>query len=105
MPISPNSGSEISLSEAQELVGAFRSKFSKEIKASFVGIETLNKILSQEDCIGVRIYNGHHTELGRLSPVLVGVDSKGKDMTNGFIFDRLIPCPSYCDTESELFCK
>ena len=102
MPINPNSGSEISLQEAQALVTHFRSKFPKEIKAAFVGIETLNLILNQNDCIGVRIYNGYDTDLGRMAPVLVGVDAAGKDMATGVILDRLKLCPEYCDTSSPL---
>lgn len=102
MPISPNSGSKITLQDGQTLVSAFRTKFPKEIKAAFVGVETLNLILNQTDCIGVRIYNGYNADLGGLAPVLVGVDSTGKDMTNGIIIDRLKPCPDECDETSDL---
>lgn len=102
MPISPNSGSKISLQDGQTLVSAFRTKFPKEIKAAFVGVETLNLILKQTDCIGVRIYNGYNTDLGELAPVLVGVDSNGKDMTDGVILDRLKLCPDFCDISSPL---
>jgi len=105
MSINPNSGEKISLDVALELVSAFRSNHPKDIKASFVGIEKINLILSQPNCIGVRIYNGYDNGTGQLSPVLVGVDATGKDMTNGVILDRLMPCPSYCDTGSELFSK
>ena len=102
MPINPNSGSEISLQEAQKLVTNFRSKFTKEIKAAFVGIETLNLILKQSDCIGVRIYNGYDATLGVMTPVLVGVDAAGKDIASGVILDRLKLCPEFCDTSSPL---
>ncbi|MVO08582.1 hypothetical protein GOQ30_05325 [Flavobacterium sp. TP390] len=102
MSINPNSGEKISLDVALELVSAFRSNHPKDIKASFVGIETINLILSQANCIGVRIYNGYDNGTGKLSPVLVGVDSTGKDMVDGVILDRLKPCPEYCDTSSPL---
>lgn len=59
MAITPNSGAEISLSEAQKLIQNFQAKFPGEIKASFYGIETLNLILNQEGIIGVRIYYGY----------------------------------------------
>ncbi|NJM78975.1 MAG: hypothetical protein HC854_03880 [Flavobacterium sp.] len=97
MTINPNSGAEISLTEAKSLVNAFRTKFPKEIKASFVGVNNLNLILQQPNCIGVRIYNGYDAILGRFAQVLVGVDATGKDLTNGVIIDRLDPCPSVCD--------
>lgn len=105
MSVTPKSGSQITLAEAQALVNKFRSKFPNEIKASFVGKDNVNLILEQPDCIGIRIYNGYDQALGRFSPVLVGVNSVGKDMTNGVIVDRLMPCPSYCDTGSDLFFK
>lgn len=102
MAISPSSGSVITEQEAQTLVEAFRAKFPDEIKASFVGIETLNLILEQKDVMGVRIYYGYDTEAKRISPVLVGVDNDGKDMTSVFL-DEFIPCPSDCDTSSPLY--
>lgn len=100
MSICSNSGSEISLSEAQALVNAFKTRFPNEIKCSFVGVDTLNLILNQENCIGVRIYNGYDANLGRLAPVLIGVDSAGKDMSTGVIIDKLKPCPDECDPTS-----
>lgn len=103
MAINPNTGSEINLTEAQTLVNAFSANFPKEIKASAVGVNNLNLILKQPNCVGIRIYNGYNEALGRLSPVLVGVDSAGKDMTNGVIIDRLDPCPSVCDPSSPLY--
>lgn len=102
MSINPNSGEKISLDEALDLVTAFRSNNPKDIKASFVGIETINLILTQPNCIGVRIYNGYDKATGKLAPVLVGVDTTGKDMVDGVILDRLKPCPEYCDTSSPL---
>lgn len=103
MAINPNSGAEITLTEAKALVSAFRTKFSKEIKASFVGVNNLNLILQQPNCIGIRIYNGYDSTLGRFAPVLVGVDSAGKDITSGVIIDKLRPCPDECDMTSALF--
>lgn len=102
MSVTPNSGSVISLAEAQALVSKFRSKFPNEIKASFAGVNNVNLILEQEGCIGIRIYNGYDQALGRFAPVIVGVNSVGKDMTNGVIIDRLDPCPSVCDPNSPL---
>ncbi len=103
MSVTPNSGTVISLVEAQALVNKFRSKFPNEIKASFAGKNKVNLILEQPDCIGIRIYNGYDQALGRFAPVIVGVDASGKDMTNGVIIDRLDPCPSVCDPTSPLF--
>lgn len=101
--IDQNSGSVITLSEAQGYVTAFKKNFPKEIKALFVGSNLVNQILSQPDCIGIRIYNGYNSSEDRLSHVLVGVDSNGKDLTDGVIVDRMVPCPTMCDITSPLF--
>lgn len=101
MPIDPSSGAEITLEEAQRLIESFQAKFPGEIKASFVGIETLNLILQQQDLMGVRIYYGYDTDAKQISPILVGVDNNSKDMT-AVLVDRLDPCPTECDPSSPL---
>ena len=100
--INPNSGSVISLNEAKELVSEFKKKFPKEIKDLFVGMNHVNDILSQDGCIGIRIYNGYSETHDRLSHVLVGVDENGNDMTSGILVDRMVPCPTMCDNNSPL---
>lgn len=104
MAIGPSSGAEITLKEAQQLIENFKTKFPDQIKASFVGVETLNLILDQEDVMGVRIYYGYNTDSKIISPVLVGVDNNGKDMT-AVLIDEFKPCPSDCDTSSPLYIK
>lgn len=101
MVITPNSGAEISLEDAQKLIQNFQAKFPGEIKASFVGIDTLNLILNQDDVMGVRIYYGYDNDSKIISPVLVGVDSTGKDMT-AVLIDRMKQCPPDCDASSPL---
>lgn len=103
MSISQSSGSEIALDEAKKLVETFKYKFPEHIKASFVGSESLNLILKQEGCIGVRIYYGYDAVSERLAPVLVGVDEKGEDMSDGIVMDKLKPCPQYCNPTSPFF--
>lgn len=102
MAISPNSGAEISLADAQKLIQNFQAKFPGEIKASFVGIDTLNLVLNQEGVMGVRIYYGYNTDSKIISPVLVGVDQEGRDMT-AVLVDEFRPCPNDCDTSSPLY--
>jgi hypothetical protein len=103
MPIDSNTGTAISLIQAQKLVNDFRTKFPTQIKGEFVGSNRVNDILDQENCMGIRIYNGYDEIEKRLSLVLVGVDRNGKDMTAGVIMDRLMPCPATCDASSALY--
>ena len=101
MGVGPSSGAEISLADAQKLIADFKAKFPNEIKASFVGIDTLNLILQQENLMGVRVYYGYDTEAKVISPVLVGVDNNGKDLT-AVLIDRMSFCPPNCDASSPL---
>lgn len=102
MAIDPKSGKQITLQEAQDLIKAFETKFPNQIKASFVGIDTLNLILNQENVMGVRVYYGYDTVAKQISPVLVGVDNDGKDMT-AVLIDRTVNCPVECDVSSPLY--
>lgn len=101
MAISPSSGAEISLADAQKLIQDFQAKFPGEIKASFYGVDTLNLILNQEGVMGIRIYYGYDTVSKIISPVIVGVDEEGKDIT-AVLIDKGVPCPDECDSNSPL---
>jgi len=103
MNIDPNTGSIITQQRAQELVRAFDVKFPGQIVSSFIGANNVKAILNQEDCIGIRIYNGYDTIEDKISLVLVGVDSNDKDMlTNGIIYDKVVKCPPHCPTNTIL---
>ena len=102
MSINQNSGQIIPLPEAQEYVQEYRNRFPENIKAFFVGIEKVNDIISQDNCIGIRMYNGFDTKKNKANLVLVGVDTNHKDMTDGIIVERLVTCPHTCDDSSAL---
>lgn len=104
MAITPDSGKQISINEAKTLIADFKTKFPDQIKASFLGINVLNLVLQQqnENVIGIRIYYGYDTVADIISPVLVGVNDKGEDIT-AVLVDRFKPCPDYCDINSPLY--
>ncbi len=102
MEINENTGGEITLADAQKYVGAFRTKYPNEVKAFFIGKTSVNKILDQANCIGIRIYNGYDANANCLNLVMVGIDDQGKDMTDGVIMDQMKTCPSHCDNTSSL---
>ncbi len=92
----------ISLEEAQKLISNFQSKLKgDEVRAHYVGKEALQKLLDQENCVGVRIYYAE-TDDGKPELVFVGVTENGEDLTNGLILERVWPCPPYCWSDSEL---
>lgn len=102
MKIDNNTGEIITLDEAVEYTHAFQKNNPDALKAFFVGRNKINRILEQNDCIGVRIYNGLDAESGKNNLVLVGVDAEGEDITEGIILEKLTPCPKYCAKSSPL---
>ena len=103
MAINPSSGEFITLAEAQSYVLEYRKIYPTAIKGYFAGVEKLNLILEQTDCIGLRIYNGYSLAENTTNLVIVGVNSRELDMTEGLILERLDPCPSQCDVTSSLY--
>lgn len=102
MPINPSSGEFITLAEAQTFVFDYKKQFPAAIKGYFAGADKLNMILAQEDCIGLRIYNGYNDKDSVTNLVILGVDKDEKDMTSGLILERVVACPPECDITSAL---
>lgn len=102
MSVDANSSAVITLTEAISYTHTFQSGNPGAIKSYFVGINKLNLILAQDNCIGVRIYNGSVVGSNEIKLVLVGVDNNGEDMTTGTILQELVLCPSMCPKGSAL---
>jgi hypothetical protein len=97
MKLNPNTGSIITQVQAKILIDAFAEKFPNQIVSSFIGGNNVKKILEQEDCIGVRIYNGYNDAEQKISLVLVGVASNEEDiLEKGIIYDEILTCPPLC---------
>lgn len=98
----PDTGTFISLSEAEDMVSAWetlQSNMSIPIsvanpKAHAFGINKIKDITDQSGCEGIRIYNGYYDSNRRL--IIVGVDEDGNDMTSGYILEFSNPCPPNC---------
>lgn len=99
MSLNPNTGSIITKEEAQTLIAAFGKKFPGEVVASFIGENNVKQILEQDNCIGLRVYNGYDDAEKNISLVVVGVDDKQQDILDGnIIYDKLALCPPACPT-------
>ena len=59
MATDKNTGEVITLEEAIDFTHSFQTRNPDELKSFFVGINKLNLILEQKDCVGLRIYNGY----------------------------------------------
>ncbi len=100
MKLDVNTGSIITQEEAKALITAFKTKFPHEVTSSFIGANNVKNILDQENCIGVRIYNGYDDVNEKISLVLVGVDMNENDMLEkGIIYDKINTCPPACPPE------
>ena len=79
------------------------------IKAHFFGKEKILKLLSEEKCVGIRIYYGKD-EKNTKQILLTGVKSDMNDILPDdmnsasedapMILDASEPCPSYCSKNS-----
>lgn len=72
-------GEPISHELGAKMVKDFQDQNPNETKGHFVGSEILQRLLSQPDCTGIRIYNAVN-ELGNKTLVLVGIGSDNKEI-------------------------
>jgi len=92
----------IALDEACALTRNYRMKAGKgAVKGGFFGRAAIEQILAQENVAGIRYYYAREHN-GRPVLILVGVDEFGKDLHEGFIAERSMPCPPYCGGFSPL---
>jgi len=96
-----NEDQEITLSQGSTMTAAFRAANPTAIKAEYFGKKIINLILEQEECVGIRVYNGLDAS-GVQSNVLVGVDSDGNDIVNGALGDRSVKSPPFSGATNSL---
>jgi hypothetical protein len=102
MAFTKDEGTFITLDEGSRMTAEFRKTISPgETIAHAVGANLVTAILSQENCNGIRMYYGLD-ENDNKQLVLVGVDANGDDITDGYIVDRIIPCPNICSQKNRL---
>lgn len=103
MKLDATTGSIITVERAKELITSFGMKYKNEINSSFIGSENVHHILSQEGCVGLRIYNGYNNEVNKMSLIVIGVDESGKEMLDkGVVYDELAVCPPLCPIDNSL---
>lgn len=92
----------ISLADAAKMTKAHRSSAKAgDVNAHYVGRETVEQILKQPGCAGIRFYHAQHPK-GHHTLVAVGVDKGGNDMHQGQIAEQMWPCPPFCAAENPL---
>jgi len=93
---------QVTLNQAQRWTAEYQKTAGEgELVAGYFGRNIFDKILSQEQAVGVRIYKAKHDN-GDDVFVLVGVDDEGKDITSGIVGEGILPCPPICDDNMTL---
>ena len=86
----------IEMTEASRLTTNFRRSAGKgAIKGGVFGRAALEQVLGQEGVVGVRYYYAQENN-GRPVMVIVGVDEQGRDLVEGVVCERSMPCPPFC---------
>lgn len=102
MAFDGNEGCTISLSQAAEWTENYRDEAgSGATKAHFFGRNTIQDILDQSDCEGIRIYYGIDGD-GAKQLILVGAKANEDDITSGLVIDCSKPCPPHCGRANDL---
>ncbi len=97
-----DSSHRISLEQAVELTKRYRESEKSPIGPWALDVgEELRELLAQPGVTGIRVYMGTKTD-GAVTPVMVGIDNDGKDITQGLILEEFLPCPPFCDQNSPL---
>lgn len=93
-------GAQITLQEGADLTAAFRNRNFGATNGQFYGKDILNHILSQDGCMGIRIYFGLDSN-GNHEIVLVGADADENDLTD-YVAENGVGCPPRCGKANEL---
>jgi len=100
-------GDPLDLHTAKQWTANYRNTLSSsdEISAHYFGAEIIQQILSESNCVGIRIYYAIDDN-GEKKLILVGVDSEGENLLStaggkigdgeNTIADYSWPCPDYC---------
>jgi hypothetical protein len=104
--ITGEEGSLIDLETAASWTANYREKVilsttgELPVKAHLFGREIFEQLLSQNACVGIRIYYALD-ELGQKKLILVGVDGDGNDMEE-IVVDNGKVCPPDCSSTGSL---
>lgn len=91
----------VSLDAAATITRSFRGAPPPLARGGAFHADQVRELLDQKGCVALRIYNGKGAD-GRHTFVLVGVDEKDHDMTDGILLNFSYPCPPFCGDGSAL---
>jgi hypothetical protein len=92
----------ITLNEAAQLTANYRASHpASTIKGFFYGKQAIMGILTQEKCVGIRIYYAQDLA-GNPTMVITGVDENENDLYQGQLAEFGQPCPTRCSVANPL---
>ncbi|GAB5419153.1 MAG: hypothetical protein Crog4KO_06610 [Crocinitomicaceae bacterium] len=100
MAFNGTEGGQITLAEGADLTSKYRDENPGSTKGHFFGKDILKRILTQEGCMGIRMYYGIDED-GKKELVIVGADGNEDDMLD-IVADLSMPCPSRCGSPNSL---
>jgi hypothetical protein len=95
---------KITFAQGAELTANYRKEIpSGDILAYYYSKDSINCLLNQPGCVGIRTYFAR-TDEGVLCLVIVGVDSEGNDQIGSqyYCVDDGFGCPANCSTPNIL---
>ena len=96
MPLPEKNNQIITIDEATNYTSAYRKQSSPDaIRGGLFWKEFVQKLLDQPGCAAMRYYHGMNAD-GKPVIVLVGVNNKGDDMTDGILLELSPLCPPIC---------
>lgn len=100
MSFNGKEGGLISLQDGAAMTARYRTNFPTQIKARFFGREVLEKILSQSQAKGIRMYFAQNVN-NEMELVICAADENENDILD-MVGDMAYPCPSRCGTANSL---
>lgn len=94
MSFNGTEGGTISLQQGGEWTQNWRETHSGASKSVFFGRETLEDLLGQTGCMGIRVYFAINNN-DKVTAVLVGADADGDDLVESVV-DLGVLCPPMC---------
>jgi len=91
----------INLADAIRFTATYREENGTDFLGAFFGKEAMEKILNQQGCVGIRIYNAVDDN-NKGTFVLVGVTAENNDITEGELAEFSTGCPPNCPLNSPL---
>jgi hypothetical protein len=102
MSFTGNENHDISLQEAAAMTKNYRDANPPDaILGHFFGMNSINAILAQTGCVGIRIYYALNTD-GVKQLVVTGVNASGNDLYEGLLAERSYNCPPQCSATNPL---